>query len=55
MDQLNDSSDWPMLAWPVNEILLQTFVLEGKKDNEIADTYHVPVNVVTERRETFGL
>jgi len=55
MDKLNDSSDWPMLAWPVNEILLQTLVLEGKKDHEIAAAYHVPVNVVTERRETFSL
>ncbi|MHA1564891.1 MAG: hypothetical protein ACTSX7_06225 [Alphaproteobacteria bacterium] len=55
MDQPNDSFDWPRLSWPVNEILLQTLVLEGMKDNEIADTYRVPVQAVTERRETFGL
>ncbi len=46
--------EWPGHAWPVNEILLQSLVLAGKSDDEIAELYHVDAEHVATLRAKFG-
>jgi hypothetical protein len=55
MNQTSKSPERPRVPWPVNEIVLQALVSHGKKDDEIAEIYHVPAKLVAERREEFGL
>ena len=43
------------LDWPVNEIMLQSLVTNGKSDREIADLCGVETERVTELRRVYGL
>ena len=43
------------LDWPVNEIMLQSLITNGKTDREIADLCGVETERVTELRRDYGL
>ncbi len=46
---------WRGLAWPVNEILLQSLVASGKSDRQIAELCGVETEHVTKLRQVYDL
>ncbi len=46
---------WRGLAWPVNEILLQSLVASGKSDRDIAELCGVETEQVTKLRQVYEL
>jgi len=40
--------------WPINEIVLESHLLSGATNAEIARTYHVQQDEVTELRRFYG-
>lgn len=46
---------WAVRDWPVNEIVLQSLVLAGRTDQEIALIYDVDSEAVADLRAKFGL
>lgn len=41
--------------WPINEIVMESHVLGGQSDADIARTYHVQQEEVTALRQVYGL
>ena len=41
--------------WPINEIVMQSHVIGGESDADIARTYHVHQEEVTALRQVYGL
>ena len=41
--------------WPINEIVMESHVMGGESDAEIARTYHVMRQEVTALRQIYGL
>ena len=55
----HDTGSWPKAKrpvhdWPVNEIVLQSLVLAGRTDHDIARIYGVDPDAVTTLRAKFG-
>ena len=48
-------SDWHNVSWPINEILLESLVLQGRKDSEIATLCGVQAEDVRSLRKAYGL
>lgn len=48
-------SDWPDLHWPINEILLESLVLSGRSDAQIALMCGVEADAVRGLRRSYGL
>ncbi len=48
------TSDWRKTPWPINEILLETLVMSGRKDTEIATIWNVDADDVRDLREAYG-
>ncbi len=46
---------WRGLTWPVNEILLQSLVVSGKSDRQIAELCGVEIENVTKLRLVYDL
>ena len=41
--------------WPINEIVMESHVMGGQSDADIARTYHVQQEEVTALRRVYGL
>ena len=46
---------WAGIEWPVNEILLQSLVVSGKTDRQIAELCGVEIEHVMRLRQDYGL
>jgi hypothetical protein len=43
------------ITWPINDIVMRSLLLKGMNEQEIAEMFHVPAEIVHERRKSFAL